>query len=113
MDQSFDPTQFLKTAQDLFFQVQAAWNREDRATLRAMCGSELMQSWETELSGLKAQGPKNRMDNIALRDREITEGWTKRAGLHHGSPARQPSRFHGRRKERRRSAREQFGAGGV
>lgn len=35
MDRSFDPTQFLKTAQDLFFRVQGAWNREDRATLRA------------------------------------------------------------------------------
>jgi predicted lipid-binding transport protein (Tim44 family) len=77
MDRSFDPTRFLKTAQDLFFKVQGAWNREDRATLRALCGSELMQSWEAELSGLKAQGHKNRMDNIALRDSEITEAWTE------------------------------------
>ena len=77
MDRSFDPTRFLKTAQDLFFKVQGASNREDRATLRALCGSELMQSWEAELSGLKAQGHKNRMDNIALRDSEITEAWTE------------------------------------
>lgn len=36
-----------------------------------------MQSWEAELSSLKAQGHKNRMDNIALRDTEITEVWTE------------------------------------
>ena len=77
LDRSFDPTQFLKTAQDLFFKVQGAWNREDRTTLRALCGSELMQTWESELSGLKAQGHKNRMDNIALRGSEITEAWTE------------------------------------
>lgn len=71
MDRSFAPTRFLKTAQDLFFKVQGAWNREDRAILSALCGSELMQSWEAELSGLKAQGHKNRMVNIALRDGEI------------------------------------------
>lgn len=28
MDRSFDPTQFVKSAQDLFFKIQSAWNRE-------------------------------------------------------------------------------------
>jgi predicted lipid-binding transport protein (Tim44 family) len=77
MDRSFDPTQFVKTAQDLFFKVQGAWNREDAAALRALCGSELMQTWESELSSLKTRGHKNRMENIALRDSEITEAWTE------------------------------------
>jgi len=77
MDRSFDPNQFLKTAQDLFFKIQGAWNREDTATLRSLCGSELMQKWEQELASLRAKGHKNRMDNIALRESEITEAWTE------------------------------------
>ena len=77
MDRSFDPNQFLKTAQDLFFRIQGAWNREDTATLRSLCGSELLQKWEQELASLRAKGHKNRMDNIALRESEITEVWTE------------------------------------
>jgi len=77
MDGSFTPEQFLKTAQDLFFKIQGAWNREDRNTLQSLCGSELMQTWNQELDNLRSEGRKNRMDNIALRESEITEAWTE------------------------------------
>ncbi len=76
MDRSFDPNQFLKTAQDTFFKVQGAWNKQDAATLNKLCGSELMQSWQEELSRLSASGQQNRMENIALSSTEITEAWT-------------------------------------
>ena len=77
MDRSFDPNQFLKTAQDLFFKVQGAWNKQDTAALRSLCGSELMQTWEQELNDLRARGHQNKMENIALRESEITEAWTE------------------------------------
>jgi len=77
MDRNFTPEQFLKTGQDLFFKIQGAWNREDTATLQSLCGSELMQTWNQELESLRAKGQKNRMDNIALRESEITEAWTE------------------------------------
>ena len=77
MDRSFDPDQFLKIAQDLFFKIQGAWNREDTTILRSLCGSELMQTWDEELAKLRARGQKNRMDNIALRESGITEAWTE------------------------------------
>lgn len=77
MDRSFDPTRFLKTAQELFFKIQGAWNRQDTAALGALCGSELMQTWQRELANLRARGRKNRMDNIALSSSEITEAWTE------------------------------------
>ena len=44
MDPSFNPEQFLKTAQDNFFKVQGAWNKQDTATLNALCGAELMKT---------------------------------------------------------------------
>src|SRR5262249_16197715 len=54
MDRSFDPNQFLKTAQDIFFKVQGAWNKQDTAALHSLCVSELMQTWEQELNDLRA-----------------------------------------------------------
>jgi predicted lipid-binding transport protein (Tim44 family) len=77
MDRSFDPNQFLKTAQDTFFKVQGAWNKQDSATLSRLCGTELMQTWEQELSQLRASGRQNRMENIALSSSEISEAWTE------------------------------------
>ena len=77
MDRSFDPNQFLKTAQDIFFKVQGAWNKQDTATLESLCGASLMKTWQEELTRLRSRGQKNRMDNIALRESEITEVWTE------------------------------------
>lgn len=77
MDRSFDPDRFLKTAQDIFFKVQGAWNKQDTAALSALCGRELMQTWEEELSQLRARNQQNRMENIALRESEISEVWTE------------------------------------
>ena len=77
MDRSFDPNRFLKSAQDIFFKVQGAWNKQDTAALSALCGRELMQTWEEELSQLRARNQQNRMENIALRESEVTEVWTE------------------------------------
>jgi predicted lipid-binding transport protein (Tim44 family) len=77
MDRSFSPDQFLKTAQDIFFKVQGAWNRQDTNALSALCGSELMKTWGDELTSLRARGQQNKMENIALRESEITEVWTE------------------------------------
>jgi predicted lipid-binding transport protein (Tim44 family) len=77
MDRNFDPNQFLKTAQDLFFKVQGAWNKQDTNALSSLCRGELMQTWQEELSQLRARGQQNRMENIALRESEITEAWTE------------------------------------
>jgi predicted lipid-binding transport protein (Tim44 family) len=77
MDRSFDPGRFLKTAQDIFFKVQGAWNKQDTSALGLLCGPELMQSWQNELTQLRARGERNRMENIALRESEITEAWTE------------------------------------
>ena len=77
MDRSFEPDRFLKSAQDIFFKVQGAWNKQDTAALSALCGRELMQTWEEELGRLRAQNRQNRMENIALRESEISEVWTE------------------------------------
>ena len=77
MDRNFDPDLFLKTAQDTFFKVQGAWNKQDTAALGALCGAELMKTWEQEIEKLRARSQQNKMENIALRQSEITEAWTE------------------------------------
>lgn len=77
MDPNFSPDAFLKTAQDLFFKVQGAWNRQDMPGLRSLCGDQLMRTWDEEIAQLKQRGQRNRMDNIALRESEISEAWTE------------------------------------
>ena len=77
MDRSFNPDQFLKSAQDTFFKVQGAWNKQDTAALGALCGAELMKTWEQEINELRSRGQQNKMENIALRESEITEAWTE------------------------------------
>src|SRR4029078_8619440 len=77
MDRTFDPDRFLKTAQDLFFKIQVAWNKQDTTTLSSLCGSELMQNWEEKHNKQRALGQQNRMENIALRESEISEAWTE------------------------------------
>jgi len=77
MDRSFDPDRFLKTAQDLFFKIQGAWNKHDTTVLSSLCGTELMQNWQEELSQQRARGQQNRMENIALQESEISEAWTE------------------------------------
>jgi len=77
MDRGFNPDQFLKSAQDTFFKVQGAWNKQDTAALGALCGSELMKTWGQEIDELRSRGQQNKMENIALRESEITEAWTE------------------------------------
>ncbi|MBM4255552.1 MAG: Tim44 domain-containing protein [Deltaproteobacteria bacterium] len=77
MDPDFSSEKFLKTAQDLFFKIQGAWNKQDTTTLRSLCGNELMQMWEEEINNLRSRGQQNKMENIALRESTITEAWTE------------------------------------
>ena len=77
MDPRFDPAGFVKSAQDAFFKIQAAWSRQDGATITSLCAPELARSWEQELAALAARGQRNYIENIALRSTEITEAWTE------------------------------------
>jgi len=77
LDRDFDPAQFIKTGQDIFFKLQMAWSRLDIATVNSLCAPELARSWERELMDLRNQGRRNCIENIALRNTEITEAWTE------------------------------------
>jgi predicted lipid-binding transport protein (Tim44 family) len=77
-DPYFSPEQFLRTAQDMFFKVQRAWSKEDIDTLRSLCSERLMCLWEQELHDLRLHGHQNKIEDIALRESNVTEVWIER-----------------------------------
>ncbi len=77
LDPGFKPEQFIRSAQDIFFKAQAAWSRQETATLASLCGPVLARAWGQELIELRARGQSNHIENIALRATEITEVWTE------------------------------------
>jgi predicted lipid-binding transport protein (Tim44 family) len=74
-DPSFQEAAFKETAQDVFFKLQGAWMRQDPALLRDLATPELAAILEKDLQDLKAKGQINRLENIAVRQVEISEAW--------------------------------------
>lgn len=74
-DPGFDPEAFKELAQDVFFKVQGAWTRQDLSGIRDLVTPELYQILEEQLAAQKSQGRINRLENIAVRQVEISEAW--------------------------------------
>jgi len=72
VDDGFDPDAFKETAQDLFFKIQAAWTRRDASILKPFVGDQLLEEYEQHFQDLKQQGRFNRLENIAVRNVELT-----------------------------------------
>lgn len=72
VDAGFDPDAFKETAQDLFFKIQAAWTRRDASVLKPFVGDQLLEEYEQHFRDLKQQGRLNRLENIAVRNVELT-----------------------------------------
>jgi predicted lipid-binding transport protein (Tim44 family) len=74
-DPSFDEAAFKDFAQDVFFKLQGAWMRQDVSLIRDLVTPELFDVLSRDLEELKAKGQINRLENIAVRQVEITEAW--------------------------------------
>jgi predicted lipid-binding transport protein (Tim44 family) len=72
VDAGFDPDAFKETAQDLFFKIQAGWTRRDASVLKPFVGDQLLEEYEQHFKDLKQQGQLNRLENIAVRNVELT-----------------------------------------
>ncbi len=69
----FDPNKFKEIAQDVFFKVQAAWMRRDTSPVQGLLGQQLKTEYDAHFADMKRQGLINRLENIAVRNIEITE----------------------------------------
>jgi phenylacetate-coenzyme A ligase PaaK-like adenylate-forming protein/predicted lipid-binding transport protein (Tim44 family) len=77
-DERFAPEQVRSAAEQLFRDVQAAWDQRDEARLATMLGPELLVEWKRHLAGFERKGWHNRVqvlgevrvDYVGLTNRE-------------------------------------------
>jgi predicted lipid-binding transport protein (Tim44 family) len=72
---AFDPVRFKETAQDIFFKVQGAWTRGDLDLVKTRVSSETLGLLQQDMDSLKSRREINRLENIAVREMDITEAW--------------------------------------
>jgi predicted lipid-binding transport protein (Tim44 family) len=77
-DERFDPVRVRRAADQLFRDVQAAWDQRDETRLATLVGPELLVEWKRHLAGLARKGWHNRVevlgdvrvDYVGLTNRE-------------------------------------------
>ncbi|MGH2869626.1 MAG: TIM44-like domain-containing protein, partial [Solirubrobacteraceae bacterium] len=60
----FDPDHVRSTARNLFFEIQKAWDSEDRVHLRGLVASDLLAEWERRLDDFDRRGWRNHVEPI-------------------------------------------------
>ena len=63
-DPEFAPDHVRATARDLFFEIQNAWDAEDRVHLRGLVGPDLLHEWERRLDDFDRRGWRNHVEPI-------------------------------------------------
>ena len=75
MDPAFDEKAFGETASDAFFRLQGGWTRRDLSPVSGLLTDEMRATLQADADALKAKGQINRLENISVRNVEITEAW--------------------------------------
>jgi predicted lipid-binding transport protein (Tim44 family) len=74
-DPAFDGRQFKEAVTDIFFKVQAAWTNRSMEPVKNLLTPEMFGIMSKETETLRIEKRVNRLENIALRNLEITEAW--------------------------------------
>jgi len=75
MDPAFNDKAFGETASDAFFRLQGGWTRRDLSPVSGLLTDEMRATLQADADALKAKGQINRLENISVRNVEITEAW--------------------------------------
>jgi predicted lipid-binding transport protein (Tim44 family) len=78
MDAQFDPAAFSESATDMFFKIQAAWTNRDMARVTDLLTPEMRGVLQAQCDKLRADRRINRLENIAVRQAAVTEGWQEK-----------------------------------
>ena len=78
MDATFDPMRFADTATDIFFKMQAAWGGRDMSRASDVLTPEMQGLLQKDCDRMRAEGRINRLENVAVREAEVTEAWQER-----------------------------------
>jgi predicted lipid-binding transport protein (Tim44 family) len=74
-DPDFDEARFQDLCMDAFFKVQGAYANRDMTPARHLLTSEMFQLLQEDADKLKAAKRINRLENIAVREVNLTEAW--------------------------------------
>jgi len=75
MDPAFDENRFNDLAMDIFFKIQGAWMNRDLTPIAGHLTDETKRIFQTDLDKLVQDKQINRLENIAVRNVEVTEVW--------------------------------------
>ena len=75
MDASFDEARFSDQVMDTFFKIQGAWMNRDLAPAGGLLTDEIRRIFQDDIDRLVREKRVNRLENIAVRNVEITEAW--------------------------------------
>ena len=106
MDRSFDPNQFLKASQDIFFKIQGAWNKQDTAALSSLMWIRVdanMGAGVEQPKGSRSAEQNGKYRPSGKRDHRSMDG--KRPRFYYRSSPCQFTRLYGRSKKRKRGQR--------
>ena len=78
MDAQFDPAAFCESATDMFFKIQAAWTNRDMGRVTDLLTPEMRGVLQAQCDKLRADRRINRLENIAVRQAALTEGWQEK-----------------------------------
>jgi len=78
MDAQFDPAAFSESATDIFFKIQAAWTNRDMGRVTDLLTPEMRGVLQAQCDKLRADRLINRLENIAVRQAAVTEGWQEK-----------------------------------
>lgn len=74
-DPSFDEVRFNDLVMDDFFKIQSAWMNRDLSTVAGLMTDEMRRIMQSDIDTLIRNKQINRLENIAVRNVEITAAW--------------------------------------
>jgi predicted lipid-binding transport protein (Tim44 family) len=75
MDSNFDETRFKDTAMDIFFKIQGAWMNRNLSPVNSLLTDEMITIIQGDIDRLLREKKVNRLENIAVRNVDVTEAW--------------------------------------
>lgn len=75
MDPSFDERRFNDSVMDIFFKIQGAWMNRDLSSVSGLLTDEMKRIFQEDIDRLLRDKQVNRLENIAVRNVEISEVW--------------------------------------
>ncbi len=72
---SFDEGRFKDNVMDMFFRIQAAWMNRDLSSAKSLLTDEMRNIFQEDIDAMRRTKQINRLENIAVRNVEITEAW--------------------------------------